>query len=116
MWEELPISRECLAAFRAALLSEVLHRASAIYLQAATLTGIQTTTNRATTGIGLSSLIQPSAFQLETTSPIRAIVLPGLAPVEGCGLTGFVEILLAEVLADEKARDVLVLQTVEKPA
>ena len=53
MWEELPSSRECLAAFRAALLSEVLHQASAIYLQAATLTGIQTTTNRATTGMGL---------------------------------------------------------------
>ena len=29
------------------------HQASAIHSQAATLTGIQTTTNRATTGIGL---------------------------------------------------------------
>jgi hypothetical protein len=47
----------------------ISHQASATHLQAATLIGSQMTTNRATTGIVLFSLHQPSAVQLKTTSP-----------------------------------------------
>ena len=44
---------------------QAFHQASAIHLQAAMLTGIQTTTNRATTGIGLVL----SAFTVAAGAP-----------------------------------------------
>ena len=65
---------EWAGAVAGALLIGWRDQASAIHLQAATLTGIQTATNRVSTGIGLLSLNQPSAFHRETTSPNRVIV------------------------------------------
>ena len=49
-------------------------QASAIHLQAATVSGVQTAT-KAITNIVLLSLKQPSALSLEATSPIRVVVL-----------------------------------------